>query len=506
MSIFRFLYVIYIVLKFGLDQFLNTKTTAFIHIALLPIRFNQSEENRAARLRIALEDLGPIFVKFGQMLSTRRDLLPDDIANELAKLQDQVPPFSFSIAKNILEKAYRKPLKQQFIDFQETPVASASVAQVHFAKLYTGQEVAVKILRPNIKKQIERDIKLLAWLAYILESLWNDGRRLKPREVVSEFARHTKSELNLLLEAGHCSHLGENFKDKKLLIVPEVYWDHCYDNVMVMERMNGIPISNIKELNKRNIDIPTLARNGVEIFFTQVFRDGFFHADMHPGNIQVRADGKYIALDFGIMGTLSEEDKKYLARNFLCFFKRDYRGVAEAHVESGWVPSGTSVDEFENAIRSVCEPIFNKPLKEISFGKLLIRLFQTSRQFNMEIQPQLTMLQKTLLNVEGLGRDLDPNLDLWQTASPFLETWLKKEMGPKKIIGDIKKELPHFLSLAPRVPSLIKSYLHNNELNIKLTTELSDAIKQLRRLKILYYALLFGIILLFILEIYRYIK
>ena len=506
MSIFRFLYVIYIVLRFGLDQFLNTKTTAFIHIALLPIRFNQSEENRATRLRIALEDLGPIFVKFGQMLSTRRDLLPDDIANELAKLQDQVPPFSFSIAKNILEKAYRKPLKQQFIDFQETPVASASVAQVHFAKLYTGQEVAVKILRPNIKKQIERDIKLLAWLAYILESLWNDGRRLKPREVVSEFARHTKSELNLLLEAGHCSHLGENFKDKKLLIVPEVYWDHCYDNVMVMERMNGIPISNIKELNKHNIDIPTLARNGVEIFFTQVFRDGFFHADMHPGNIQVRADGKYIALDFGIMGTLSEEDKKYLARNFLCFFKRDYRGVAEAHVESGWVPSGTSVDEFENAIRSVCEPIFNKPLKEISFGKLLIRLFQTSRQFNMEIQPQLTMLQKTLLNVEGLGRDLDPNLDLWQTASPFLETWLKKEMGPKKIIGDIKKELPHFLSLAPRVPSLIKSYLHNNELNIKLTTELSDAIKQLRRLKILYYALLFGIILLFILEIYRYIK
>ena len=506
MSIFRFLYVIYIILKFGLDQFLNTKTTAFIHIALLPIRFNQSEENRATRLRIALEDLGPIFVKFGQMLSTRRDLLPDDIANELAKLQDQVPPFSFSIAKNILEKAYRKPLKQQFIDFQETPVASASVAQVHFAKLYTGQEVAVKILRPNIKKQIERDIKLLAWLAYILESLWNDGRRLKPREVVSEFARHTKSELNLLLEAGHCSHLGENFKDKKLLIVPEVYWDHCYDNVMVMERMIGIPISNIKELNKRNIDIPTLARNGVEIFFTQVFRDGFFHADMHPGNIQVRADGKYIALDFGIMGTLSEEDKKYLARNFLCFFKRDYRGVAEAHVESGWVPSGTSVDEFENAIRSVCEPIFNKPLKEISFGKLLIRLFQTSRQFNMEIQPQLTMLQKTLLNVEGLGRDLDPNLDLWQTASPFLETWLKKEMGPKKIIGDIKKELPHFLSLAPRVPSLIKSYLHNNELNIKLTTELSDAIKQLRRLKILYYALLFGIILLFILEIYRYIK
>jgi len=506
MSIFRFLYVIYIILKFGLDQFLNTKTTAFIHIALLPIRFNQSEENRATRLRIALEDLGPIFVKFGQMLSTRRDLLPDDIANELAKLQDQVPPFSFSIAKNILEKAYRKPLKQQFIDFQETPVASASVAQVHFAKLYTGQEVAVKILRPNIKKQIERDIKLLAWLAYILESLWNDGRRLKPREVVSEFARHTKSELNLLLEAGHCSHLGENFKDKKLLIVPEVYWDHCYDNVMVMERMIGIPISNIKELNKHNIDIPTLARNGVEIFFTQVFRDGFFHADMHPGNIQVRADGKYIALDFGIMGTLSEEDKKYLARNFLCFFKRDYRGVAEAHVESGWVPSGTSVDEFENAIRSVCEPIFNKPLKEISFGKLLIRLFQTSRQFNMEIQPQLTMLQKTLLNVEGLGRDLDPNLDLWQTASPFLETWLKKEMGPKKIIGDIKKELPHFLSLATRVPTLIKSYLHNNELNIKLTTELSDAIKQLRRLKILYYALLFGIILLFILEIYRYIK
>lgn len=506
MSFFRFLYVIFIVLKFGLDEFFNTKLAAFIHIALFPVRFSHTKNNRAKRLRLALENLGPIFVKFGQMLSTRRDLLPDDIANELAKLQDQVPPFSFSIAKNIIEKTYRKPLKKQFIDFQEIPVASASVAQVHFAKLHSGQEVAVKILRPNIKKQIQKDIRLLGWVAFILEGLWSDGKRLKPREVVDEFARHTKSELNLLLEAGHCSHLGDNFKDKNLLVVPDVYWDHCYENVMVMERMDGIPISNIIALNKHKIDIPMLAKNGVEIFFTQVFRDGFFHADMHPGNIQVRSDGKYIALDFGIMGTLSNEDKKYLARNFACFFKRDYRGVAEVHIESGWVPPETSVDEFENAIRSVCEPIFNKPLKEISFGKLLIRLFQTSRQFNMEIQPQLTMLQKTLLNVEGLGRDLDPDLDLWKTASPFLEKWLKEEIGAKKMIANLKKELPNFLSITPKIPTLIKAYLDNNQLNIVVQRDLNNTIKELKKLKVFCFTLLFSITILFIYELYRYLN
>ena len=278
-------------------------------------------------------------------------------------------------------------------------------------------------------------------------------------EVVAEFAKHTDSELNLLLEAGHCSHLGENFNDKKLLIVPSVYWDHCHENIMVMERMDGIPISNISLLKKNKVDIPLLAKNGVEIFFTQVFRDGFFHADMHPGNIQVRKDGKYIALDFGIMGSLNEEDKKYLARNFVCFFKRDYRGVAEVHVESGWVPPETSVDEFENAIRSVCEPIFDKPLKDISFGRLLLNLFQAARRFNVEIQPQLIMLQKTLLNIEGLGRELDPNLDLWKTAKPYLESWMKKQVGIQGLIKQLKKEGPLWTTIIPRLPRLIDGYL-----------------------------------------------
>ena len=360
--------------------------------------------------------------------------------------------------------------------------------------MLNGQEIAVKILRPNIQNQVKKDIKLLSWVAIIIQKIWSDGKRLKPVEVVAEFAKHTDSELNLLLEAGHCSHLGENFNDKKLLIVPCVYWDHCHENIMVMERMDGIPISNISLLKKNKVDIPLLARNGVEIFFTQVFRDGFFHADMHPGNIQVRKDGKYIALDFGIMGSLNEEDKKYLARNFVCFFKRDYRGVAEVHVESGWVPPETSVDEFENAIRSVCEPIFDKPLKEISFGKLLIRLFQTSRQFNMEIQPQLTMLQKTLLNVEGLGRDLDPDLDLWKTARPFLESWLKKETGPKKIFENIKKDAPNIINIFQEIPSLLRNLKQSNAININVKKDLDSTQKALERMKII-------IIILFILVI-----
>jgi len=422
--------------------------------------------SRAFRLRIALEQLGPIFVKFGQMLSTRRDLIPIDIANELAKLQDQVPPFSYSKVHALIEESYGKSINIIFKKFSKEPIASASVAQVHFAELANGQEVAVKILRPNINKAVDKDIKLLRIFAWLLELIWSDGKRLRPQEVVEEFSKHTKSELNLLLEAAHCSHLGENFKDKKLLIVPEVYWDFCNEKVMVMERMAGTPISKIDELIKNKINIPKLAKDGVEIFFTQVFRDGFFHADMHPGNIQVAIDGRYIAMDFGIMGALNDQDKYYLARNFAAFFKRDYRDVALAHIESGWVPKETSIDEFENAIRSVCEPIFEKPLKEISFGKLLIRLFQTSRQFNMEIQPQLTMLQKTLLNVEGLGRDLDPDLDLWKTAQPFLENWLSEQYGPKSLLKSIKKEFPEWVNVAPKIPRLIHAYL-KNENNIQ---------------------------------------
>ena len=463
MIIFRIIFIIFIVLKFRLDEFFKLRKNSLLSILLYPLSLIKSKKNnRAIRLRLALESLGPIFIKFGQMLSTRKDLLPNDIAIELSKLQDKVPPFEFKKVKQTIENAYSKKISSVFKEFNEKPVASASVAQVHFAILHNGEKVAVKILRPNIESEVKKDIKLLHLIANILYKIWSDGKRLKPDEVVSEFERHTQSELNLLLEAGHCSHLGENFKDKKLLVVPSVFWDYCHEKVMVMERMDGIPISNIDAIKKNKINLSELAKNGVEIFFTQVFRDGFFHADMHPGNIQVAKSGKYIAMDFGIMGTLNDQDKLYLAKNFAAFFKRDYREVARVHIESGWVPAETSIDEFENAIRSVCEPIFNKPLKDISFGKLLIRLFQTSKKFNMEIQPQLTMLQKTLLNVEGLGRELDPNLDLWVTARPFLENWLKEQIGPKNLINRIKKEFPNWVDIAPQLPSLLHAYLNNH--------------------------------------------
>ncbi|MDC0475690.1 ubiquinone biosynthesis regulatory protein kinase UbiB [Methylophilaceae bacterium] len=463
MIIFRIIFIIFIVLKFRLDEFFKLRKNSLLSILLYPLSLIKSKkDNRAIRLRLALESLGPIFIKFGQMLSTRKDLLPNDIAIELSKLQDKVPPFEFKKVKQTIENAYSKKISSVFKEFNEKPVASASVAQVHFAILHNGEKVAVKILRPNIESEVKKDIKLLHLIAKILYKIWSDGKRLKPDEVVSEFERHTQSELNLLLEAGHCSHLGENFKDKKLLVVPSVFWDYCHEKVMVMERMDGIPISNIDAIKKNKINLSELAKNGVEIFFTQVFRDGFFHADMHPGNIQVAKSGKYIAMDFGIMGTLNEQDKLYLAKNFAAFFKRDYREVARVHIESGWVPAETSIDEFENAIRSVCEPIFNKPLKDISFGKLLIRLFQTSKKFNMEIQPQLTMLQKTLLNVEGLGRELDPNLDLWVTARPFLENWLKEQIGPKSLINRMKKEFPNWVDIAPQLPTLLHSYLNNH--------------------------------------------
>jgi len=477
MIIFRIIFIFFIVLKFRLDEFLILRKNFLITLILFPLNlFKLKKNNRAVRLRLALESLGPIFIKFGQMLSTRKDLLPEDIAFELAKLQDKVPPFKFKQVKQTIESSYSKKITSVFKKFDEKPVASASVAQVHFAELLSGEEVAVKVLRPNIDNEVKKDIKLLHLIAKILHRIWVEGKRLKPDEVVSEFEKHTQTELNLLLEAGHCSHLGENFKDKRLLVVPNVFWDYCHEKVMVMERMDGIPISDITNIKKNKINLSQLARNGVEIFFTQVFRDGFFHADMHPGNIQVAKDGKYIALDFGIMGTLNDQDKLYLAKNFAAFFKRDYREVARVHIESEWVPKETSIDEFENAIRSVCEPIFNKPLKDISFGKLLIRLFQTSKKFNMEIQPQLTMLQKTLLNVEGLGRELDPNLDLWVTARPFLENWLKNQIGPKNFINAMKKEFPNWLDIAPKLPMLLNLYLKNQNDNLKVDVE-----KNLRR-------------------------
>ena len=498
MIIFRIIFIIFIVLKFRLDEFFKLRKNSLLSILLYPLSLIKSKkDNRAIRLRLALESLGPIFIKFGQMLSTRKDLLPNDIAIELSKLQDKVPPFEFKKVKQTIENAYSKKISSVFKEFNEKPVASASVAQVHFAILHNGEKVAVKILRPNIESEVKKDIKLLHLIANILYKIWSDGKRLKPDEVVSEFERHTQSELNLLLEAGHCSHLGENFKDKKLLVVPNVFWDYCHEKVMVMERMDGIPISNIDVIKKNKINLSELAKNGVEIFFTQVFRDGFFHADMHPGNIQVAKSGKYIAMDFGIMGTLNDQDKLYLAKNFAAFFKRDYREVARVHIESGWVPAETSIDEFENAIRSVCEPIFNKPLKDISFGKLLIRLFQTSKKFNMEIQPQLTMLQKTLLNVEGLGRELDPNLDLWVTARPFLENWLKEQIGPKNLINKIKKEFPNWVDIAPQLPTLLHAYLNNHNKDSYTIIE-KDIRKSIEGIKLRQDRIILVMILLFV--------
>jgi ubiquinone biosynthesis protein len=416
-------------------------------------------EPRGVRLRRALESLGPIFIKFGQVLSTRRDLLPPDLADELALLQDRVPPFPTEQAVGLLEAFYGRPVDEVFRHFERTPIASASVAQVHFAALPDGTEVAVKVLRPGIGKVISHDLDLLEIGAALLERAWPGSRRLKPREVVAEFGKSLRDELDLMREAANCAQLRRNFKDSGLLVVPEVYWDWCGAGVMVMERMHGTPISQIPALIEQGIDLKALSRAGVEIFFTQVFRDGFFHADMHPGNIFVHRDGRYVALDFGIMGTLSDVDKDYLARNFLFFFKRDYRGVALAHIEAGWVPAHTRVDELEAAIRTVCEPIFDRPLKDISFGKTLLRLFQTAQRFEMSVQPQLVLLQKTLLNIEGLGRQLDPELDLWKTAKPFLERWMQEQIGWRALLREVKNEAPAWAAILPRLPRLVHQSL-----------------------------------------------
>ena len=418
------------------------------------------DATRGVRLREALETLGPIFVKFGQVLSTRRDLLPADLADELAKLQDRVPPFGSDFAVAEVESSLGKRLDQVFGSFEREPVASASVAQVHLAALKDGTEVAVKVLRPGVERAIAKDVLLLETAAWLVELLWADGRRLKPREVVAEFARHLDDELDLVREAANASLLRRNFAESPLLAVPAIHWDFCSRRVMVMERMHGTPISQIDVLRRKGVDIPALSRAGVEIFFTQVFRDGFFHADMHPGNILVSDNGKYIALDFGIMGTLSEVDKSYLAQNFLAFFNRDYRRAAQAHLDAGWVPAGTRLDDFEAAIRAVCEPIFARPLKEIYFGKLLLlRLFQTSRRFNVEIQPQLVMLQKTLLNIEGLGRELDPDLDLWQTAKPYLERWMSEQVGWRGLLRTVRHEAPFWAQTLPAIPRLLHRLL-----------------------------------------------
>ncbi len=464
MRLLRLIRILWIALRFGLDEFVlgHERFRSLRPLVALLTSWRKLDASRAVRLRLALETLGPIFVKFGQVLSTRRDLLPTDLADELAKLQDQVPPFASRHVRAALERTYGRPVEAVFQSFDFTPIASASVAQVHLAILPDGRDVAVKILRPGIADVIAHDVALLHDGATLMQMLWREGRRLKPHEVVQEFAKHLEDELDLMREASNASQLRRNFEDSPLLLVPEIYWDFCSTEVMVMERMHGTPVSHVGALRAQGIDIPKLARDGVDIFFTQVFRDGFFHADMHPGNIMVDADGRYIALDFGIMGTLNDVDKHYLAQNFLAFFRRDYRRVAEAHIESGWAPKQTRVDEFEAAIRAVCEPVFDRPLKEISLGKVLMRLFQTSRRFNIEVQPQLVLLQKTLLNIEGLGRELDPELDLWVSAKPFLERWMSEQIGWRGLVRRVRQEAPNWGVWLPQAPRLVHHALTNS--------------------------------------------
>ena len=484
MKLLRLIRILTIGLRFGLEEFFlgHERLQTLRRAIRLTLFWRKLTEPRAVRLRRALETLGPVFVKFGQMLSTRRDLIPLDIADELALLQDRVPPFPSAQAVAVLETSYKQPLAQVFAEFDPVPVASASVAQVHFGRLHEGRAVAIKVLRPGISQVIGHDVALLYAAASLVEKLFSDGKRLRPREVVAEFEKHLADELDLMREAANCSQLRRNFKDSPLLMVPEVLWDYCDRNVMVMDRMVGIPVNQIEVLRASGIDIPRLAVTGVEIFFTQVFRDGFFHADMHPGNILVRAGSQqYIALDFGIMGTLTEIDKQYLARNFLAFFRRDYKGVALAHLESGWVPPDTRIDELESAVRAVCEPVFDRPLKDISFGRVLLQLFQASRRFNVQIQPQLVLLQKTLLNIEGLGRQLDPELDLWKTAKPFLERWMNEQVGWRALLNNLRTEAPQWAALLPQMPRLAHQALSQNPL-ATLESELATVIRQQTRI------------------------
>lgn len=463
-QLIRLIHINIVIAKYGLDEILF-QTKLFSPLSFLSY-FNpwywvnkRRGLSQAERLRLALEDLGPIYVKFGQILSTREDLLPEDYINELEKLQDRVPPFSGKLAQEIVEAVYHQPVSTLFRHFDTEPLASASIAQVHAATLLNGREVVVKILRPNIQINIRRDVDLLYTLAGLLERFWVHGARLRPREIVAEFEKTIFDELDLMREAANASQLRRNFLNSDLLYIPEVFWDFARTNIVVFERIDGIPISDVAALHAQGTDLKKLSERGVEIFFTQVFRDSFFHADMHPGNIFVSKhdpqNPKYLGVDFGIMGSLSPNDQRYLAENLLAFFKRDYRRVAILHVESGWVPANTRVEDFEATIRAVCEPIFERPLSDISFGQLLLRLFQTARRYHMEVQPQLILLQKTLLNIEGLGRTLYPDLDLWTTAKPFLERWIRRQVGPRAFLRKAKERSPIWWEKMADIPDLI---------------------------------------------------
>ena len=464
----RMLQIQRVLVRHGLDDFVSAThlfRPLLLVLRLLPWNWfpRDRHQPRGVRLRLALEELGPIFVKFGQALSTRPDLLPADIAVELAKLQDQVPPFPGIEARAIIDLAYGRPLGEVFATFEEDAFAAASIAQVHGATLRSGKDVVVKVLRPDMALIIGRDLEVLHALAALAQRYWTEGRRLRPVEVVREYQKTILDELDLMREAANAAQLKRNFAASSLLYVPEVYWDYCRGNVMVMERIHGVPISDVQRLRGLKTNIARLAENGVEIFFTQVFRHNFFHADMHPGNIFVLVEDpenpRYAAVDFGIVGTLSPRDQYYLAENFLAFFDRDYHRVAKLHIDSGWVPAGTRVDELESAVRTVCEPIFNKPLKDISFGQVLVRLFETARRFNMEIQPQLVLLQKTLLNIEGLGRQLYPELDLWKTAHPILRDWMRERVSGRAIVDRLRSNLPELAEAAKTLPQLLQGVI-----------------------------------------------
>ena len=458
----RFIRIVHTIGRYRLDEFVPVRGTAALRLLFATAYFRRDRSRpRGERLRLALESLGPVFVKFGQLLSVRPDLIPGDVAAELAKLQDDVPPVPWPLVADTLDRAYGRPHAEVFRSIDPLPVASASVAQVHFAVLPDGREVAVKILRPGIHEVIAKDVALLYALAGIVARS-ADGRRLRPVEVVAEFEKTIAGELDLVREAANASQLRRNFADARLLIVPEVHWDWTHRGVMVMERIDGIPVNAAARLRAAGIDIPRLARDGVEIFYTQVFRDGFFHADMHPGNIFVAPDGRYCGVDFGIMGSLCEADKNYLAINMRAFFERDYRKAAVAHVEAGWVPADTRVEEFEGALRALCEPIFDRPLKEIYFGRLLLRLFEVGRRFGMQVQPQLMLLLKTMLQVEGLGRQLDPDLDLRRAAQPILERFMDEQVGVRGFVRQVREEAPLWSRTLPQLPRLVHRMLSDD--------------------------------------------
>src|SRR5258706_3334642 len=479
MRIRRFLRIFSTIGAHGLDEFLPPGSAPALRLIMRAAFFwRDTSRPRGERLRRALESLGPVFVKFGQLLSVRRDLIPEDIADELAKLQDAVPPFAWPEVARALDRAYGRAHTEIFASFQEQPIASASVAQVHFATLVGGREVAVKILRPGIVGVIAQDVDLLYVLAGIVERSMPDGRRLRPREVVREFENTIADELDLVHEAANASQLRRNFADERLLVVPEVYWDFCNRDVMVMQRVDGIPVNDVPVLRAAHIDIARLARDGVEIFYTQVFRDGFFHADMHPGNILVARDGRYCGVDFGIMGTLSDPGKSYLAINMRPFFERNYRKAAQAHVDAGWVPPGTRVDQFESALRALCEPVFDPPLKQIYFGRLLLRLFEVGRRFGMEVQPQLTLLLKTMLQAEGLGRQLDPDLDLRAAAQPILERFVGEQMGVRGFARQVREEAPLWSRTLPQLPRLAHRLLMDDT-----TRRLKPAVLEIARVQ-----------------------